>query len=724
MKNQFLLLIGALLCLLSRPAAAQLPPVNLPPGTNFCNNTWKLVFYDEFNGNSLDSSKWITHNSWRGMNEMVNGVNISGDHENWEEGRIRAPFNSILKKENIIVSNGTIKLLAKNETNTWQCAACPAPITKHLSQGAIATRFNEKPYGVARYFNSGRFEFRAKFPTFKHAHSSVHLWYGRQVNEIDIAEAYGGNESSIWINKRPKNTYVTHSWRPEGPNPYGLPEDQTLGGEYPNQNWWQYIHGNNLDSRQDNWHTYSCEWDTASIKFYFDGQLRQTYWKYHKRNYVGYNNGGSYVLYEIRTPVGCNPQSGQYHITEGYPYYDSADMQVRIGPGFAEADNGIPGQNFVRGEMEVDYIRIYQKNPARDGYTELCNSPVPEILGPTDLCVNTVYGLSFAAPGGTWSASNNSVTLSGSGASGSNSNVVMVSRNPSSPINQVTLFYTYSPTGCPPVTISKVINTGAIQAQIGVVRNVGLFNQKFQLTASPVIAGATYLWKVWFGTPYANNNYYTASGPYITTPTVPGSFLSPYYVNWELQIVTNCGSRIITGSKDNLLFNMTPVASIPGTYMTKDSAAFYLEARLNSEDSFRYEKTVEQMVAKEFFEDVRDTTAIQEIIGRIRMEAIEPHLYFEREEDYVPAMSTLVINSAKSSLVYPNPGKDLIAVKLSDQFDSGKEISYQIVSLQGVIQSESEFNERIDISMLPAGNYILKLNQNKLNVESIKFIKE
>jgi len=63
MKQQlFLLLCSALLYI---PAGAQngwLPPVTFPSNTGMCDDaSWKLVLYDDFNGNALDTNTWIRY---------------------------------------------------------------------------------------------------------------------------------------------------------------------------------------------------------------------------------------------------------------------------------------------------------------------------------------------------------------------------------------------------------------------------------------------------------------------------------------------------------------------------------------------------------------------------------------------------------------------------------------------------------------------------------------
>lgn len=726
MKKQYTILLPALCCLMgSRAGAQSLPQVNFPTNQSICDNTpWKLIFFDDFNGNAIDSSKWITFNSWKNMSRQINGVTVQGDHENWDQGRMRDPYNSLLRDENIIVSNGTVKLLARNESTTWDCEACPGPITKHLSAATITIPFN-KPDGTPNWFNSGRFEFRARFPSFRDAHSYFYLWHGSGINEIDLVEAFGksGSYFNPLYKHRPGSTFTTYAWAPNDSNIYQL-QTEKVEGDYPNQGWLDYILGNNVHLRQSNWHTYACEWDTALIRFYFNGAHQKTIWKYYRDMTVSYHNGNTWVVYATKMPSGCTAATGNWKITPGYPYNRAADMQFRIGSGFHERTNGFPGQNFTYGQVEVDYVKIFQRHPQDDGHTEICNGTPNQITGPATLCGPTAYSLQQWAPGGTWSASNNGVTLnSGLGSS------VIVTAAPNSSIATTTLFYTYSPMNgsCPEVTLSKVINTGAgsIPAQVAVVRNRNFWgtNQSFQLTASPAIPGASYQWKIWFGTPGMNQNYIERTGSFVNTPTVPTLPFAPYYINWELKVSTACGSRIFTGSNSNMPF-ASPMAGKPATYMERDSSALYLEARFSEEDSVQYEQFVAARVASEFIEDINDTAAIAALIGKIRFEALEPYLYFEEEEERSETMLAPAKATASESKVYPNPAANSITVRLSERFDPDEAVNFTIRNVLSTSERSGTLStDIINIASLAAGNYLLELRQKEIT-EYVRFVKE
>ncbi|HTO15748.1 MAG TPA: hypothetical protein VLZ83_08250 [Edaphocola sp.] len=175
--KQYLKLILSFISIFSFKVNAQwLPPVNFTTPQNVCDTaSWKLVFYDGFDGTTLNNSKWVKFNHYPGL-----------ESDNWGEGRIPYPGNhTVIQDENVVVSGGTVKLKVKQKTTTWQCDTCTmTPYTKNYTSGYISTRYSNA-------FNNGRIEVRLKMPLFKYSWATCWTWYGSDVNEIDFAESYG-----------------------------------------------------------------------------------------------------------------------------------------------------------------------------------------------------------------------------------------------------------------------------------------------------------------------------------------------------------------------------------------------------------------------------------------------------------------------------------------------------------------------------------------------------
>ena len=69
---------------------------------------WNLVFIDEFEGDSLDGSKWITWFPY--TDDGSDKCTFCRTHGN--EGQI-------FRDENAVVSEGSLKLIARKDTGQW-----------------------------------------------------------------------------------------------------------------------------------------------------------------------------------------------------------------------------------------------------------------------------------------------------------------------------------------------------------------------------------------------------------------------------------------------------------------------------------------------------------------------------------------------------------------------------------------------------------------------------
>lgn len=354
------------------------PPVHFTGDTNLCDTAaWKLVFYDNFDGDRIDKTKWITYGSYPGM--------PGGDNEHWNGARSGGEHSFIFRDENVIVSEGTCKLLQRRETNTWVCTDCKDPVVfrRHASCGMIGTRRN-LPDGTDNAYNNGRLEARIRFPVFQGAWCAFWTWHGLGVNEIDIAEAWGGKQ--IGSNQR-RNKYGAHAWgpnpytKPPEPNPYRIPYDAAQGYKFPGQGWW-HARFNRNDHRQEDWHTYTCEWEDNLVRYYIDSTLLTTSWKYIRDMGYAYN-GRNYTL---TIGSGCSPgKDTAYYLNFGFPHNTRSASQVLLWGrvdhqiGLNRSDR-LAGKDSVLhpellGRMEIDYVKIWQRHPEQDNHKALAAVP-------------------------------------------------------------------------------------------------------------------------------------------------------------------------------------------------------------------------------------------------------------------------------------------------------------------------------------------------------------
>ncbi|MDX6615648.1 MAG: hypothetical protein QOD60_739 [Solirubrobacterales bacterium] len=191
--------------------------------------TWQCTFADNFDGSSLDPSKWIAQRT-----------DLSGYVSGPDACFVDSP-------NNISVSDGTLKLTARKEPAPFTCGG-PGGITTQWTSGMVTTwggRFNQA---------YGRFEVRAKAPAaeVKGLQNSFWLWpvddqkYGSWPGsgEIDIAETYS---------QYPDLAVPYVHYYPAAPDPNVTNTTCQI-------------------SNYAAFHTYAVEWTTSTLKFIYDGQ--------------------------------------------------------------------------------------------------------------------------------------------------------------------------------------------------------------------------------------------------------------------------------------------------------------------------------------------------------------------------------------------------------------------------------------------------------------------
>ena len=241
-------------------------------------------------------------------NDEFGGGSIDPDHWTFDIGT-GPPYpgwgNSELeyytsRSQNAYVSNGALHIVAQRESYS----------------GSSYTSARLKTLGLFAH-TYGRFEFRAKLPQGQGFWPA--LWM------MPLNSVYGGWAASGEIDVMENN----------GSDPATVLGTIHYGGSSPNQE-----HSNGpaysfpAGDSATNFHVYALEWSSNAISWYVDGQLyeTQTYW---------WTSGGTYPAPFDR------------------PFY--LIMNLAVGGNFV----GSPGANTVfPGEMQVDYVRVYDWVPA------------------------------------------------------------------------------------------------------------------------------------------------------------------------------------------------------------------------------------------------------------------------------------------------------------------------------------------------------------------------
>lgn len=180
--------------------------------------SWALTFQDEFNGTSLDTSKWHPHDHFCGVRN--------------DELQAYMP-------ENIAVSNGMCRQTCeKRAVNYGYCGQ--ASIVKDYASAMMVTmnKFDQQ-YGY--------FEMRCKIPKGKGYWPAFWLLpYNKWPPEIDILEILGHEPNKVYMT----NHYVVNN------------QHQSTGGSYTGPDF------------SADFHTFGVEWDSSKIVWYVDSVER------------------------------------------------------------------------------------------------------------------------------------------------------------------------------------------------------------------------------------------------------------------------------------------------------------------------------------------------------------------------------------------------------------------------------------------------------------------
>lgn len=214
---------------------------------------WKLVWSDEFNGDSLDTDTWWAADCWHGAE----------------------PQYYTSRKKNVRVENGMLVL----ECHREKFDTSTRPKTGAISMNGNlkgrdcydpGRRYSEFTSGCVvtykkRDFLYGRIEIRAKIPTGKWSWPALWLlgvniqeigW--PRCGEVDILEYWG---------KSPRTAFATcHAYRPD--SVYGAKTGHNRAARGDGMY--------NVDI-EEGFHVYAVEWDKERMDFYYDGVHYFTY---------------------------------------------------------------------------------------------------------------------------------------------------------------------------------------------------------------------------------------------------------------------------------------------------------------------------------------------------------------------------------------------------------------------------------------------------------------
>ena len=306
------------------------------PPTDSENWNPEPVWRDEFDGNSLDGTKWTALNGgWKDENQQVRNCYTRSD-------------------ENINVSGGSLNLIGLYKPG----ATCTGGNTKtgNFTSGFVQTKNKA-------YFKYGYIEARIKMP--KNKSTWPGFWmspnnspYGPgwpDWGEIDIVETKGSNHQfaasdAHWRDKNtPTGQTGSHRNRQGviSPSKFGTGNDTT------------------------EWHTYGVKWTEGKLEYFIDGELHHTITEFKNSNSTGSPNGpfDQDFFLRLNLAIGGN--------------YIDAPWDDPINSVGAANGEGFPAT------MSVDYVRVYEMRKPKEvevkdtELRKLLNEKLGEKLGTT-----------------------------------------------------------------------------------------------------------------------------------------------------------------------------------------------------------------------------------------------------------------------------------------------------------------------------------------------------
>lgn len=257
---------------------------------------WTMTWNDEFNGNSIDPTKW----TYDIGNWIVDGSG-NGVTSGWGNNEKEYYTNS---SENSYVKAGKLVIEAKKEQTTDAFGTYDYTSAKLKTKGLFSQTF-------------GRYEIRAKLPVGKGLWPAIWMLpeddvYGGWAasGEIDIMEGWGSKPDTVggtlhYGGLWPGNKYTGKS--------YVFPSTTTVNA----------------------FHEYALEWEPGEIRWYVDGVLYQT-----QNNWYTKDSNGEKFSYPA-------PFDQDFYMI----------LNLAVGGNFdgdPTADTPFPSK------MEVDYVRVYE----------------------------------------------------------------------------------------------------------------------------------------------------------------------------------------------------------------------------------------------------------------------------------------------------------------------------------------------------------------------------
>ena len=283
------------------------------PPTDSGNWNPEPVWRDEFDGNSLDGTKWTALNGgWGDEGQQVRNCYTRSD-------------------ENINVSGGSLNLIGLYKPG----ATCTGGNTKtgNFTSGFVQTKNKA-------YFKYGYIEARIKMPKNKSTwpgfwmspNNSPYSAGWPDWGEIDIVETKGSNHQFAASDAH---------WRDKNTPTGQTGSHRNRQGVIPSSKF-----GTNNDTTE--WHTYGVKWTEGKLEYFIDGEWHHTITEFKNSNSTGSPNGPFDQNFFLRL-----------NLAIGGNYIDSPWDDPINSVGAANGE-GFPAT------MSVDYVRVYEMRKPKE----------------------------------------------------------------------------------------------------------------------------------------------------------------------------------------------------------------------------------------------------------------------------------------------------------------------------------------------------------------------
>ncbi|WP_341903696.1 family 16 glycosylhydrolase [Fluviicola taffensis] len=323
-----------------------------------CNNqSWVMYFEDNFDGNTLNTSKWKYP-----YQALVAGYNFSaGGSKQWYayEGPEIPPYQTSSPHppltNNITTQNGYLSLTARRESTPiaasyvtgWNPDNTPASYESSIFQFSSGWIESKKKFGY------GWYETRCQIPKGKGMWPGFWLLDEDQYRfEIDIFEFWNETNCNSAYNsqRNQKNPHWTiHS------NKINPGDSQCAADLHGCLGTWEL----SAVDFSDEYHVFALEWDYYKLVWYIDGNPL-------------------YSLYRFNTTIGqnidCNSmESGQtFWINESWPFTDKMQVLFNLAIQYGNDNEPNAGDVFPK-SLDIDYFRYYKQAPCPSGTTVVNN---------------------------------------------------------------------------------------------------------------------------------------------------------------------------------------------------------------------------------------------------------------------------------------------------------------------------------------------------------------